>query len=155
EDRVDRAGLEPSSLPPRSPFVLRRGEGKVLFFDVETRRSAADVGGWERIRDMGLALAVVLDVGRDRFSTYFEKDVERLVLELVMADSVIGYNSDRFDLAVLSGYGDWNLSRIRSVDMLRYIKERLGFRLKLGELAEVNLGVGKSADGLQSLEWFK
>ena len=138
-----------------TPFNLRSGEGRVLVFDVETCRSAEDVGGWDHIRDMGLALAVVYDVGRNEASTYFEEDVERLVLDLVMADCVIGYNSERFDLEVLAGYGSWDLTRIRSLDMLKYIKDRIGFRLKLGDLAEVNLNAGKSADGLQSLQWYK
>ncbi len=162
-------GAEPPAAPPapparlvsvprplvETPFPLRAGEGRVLVFDVETKRSAEEVGGWDRIRDMGLALAVVYDVGRNLATTYFEEDVERLVLDLVMADCVIGYNSERFDLTVLSGYGSWDLSRVRSLDMLKHIKDRLGFRLKLGDLAEVNLNAGKSADGLQSLQWYK
>jgi DEAD/DEAH box helicase domain-containing protein len=137
------------------PFPLREDEGRVLVLDVETRRSAEEVGGWGHIPAMGLALAVVYDVRRNEATTYFEENVERLVLELVMADMVIGYNSERFDLPVLSAYGSWNLSRIRSFDMLAYIRSKLGFRLKLGDLAEANLGIGKSADGLQSLKWFK
>lgn len=136
-------------------FSARPEEGRVLFFDVETRRSAEDVGGWNRIRDMGLALAVVLDVTKNRYTTYFESDVERLVLDLVMADQVIGYNTERFDLVVLSAYGSWDMSRIRSFDMLKYIRNRFGLRLRLGDLASSNLGAGKSADGLQSLAWFK
>jgi DEAD/DEAH box helicase domain-containing protein len=39
--------------------------------------------------------------------------------------------------------------------MMRDLKRRLGFRPKLGDLAQVNLNAGKSADGLQSLEWYK
>ena len=140
---------------PHAPFGLRPGEGRMLFFDVETQRSAEEVGGWGKIRDMGLALAVVYDAQKNLYTTFFEKDVEKLVLELVMADCVVGYNSERFDLEVLSAYGSWDLGRIRSFDMLKYIRGRLGFRLKLGDLAEANLGVGKSADGLQSLVWFK
>ena len=31
----------------------------------------------------------------------------------------------------------------------------LGFRLSLAHLSEVNLGEGKSGDGLQSLAWWK
>ena len=152
---VDLEGRLVSVPAPGSPFVLRPGEGRVVIVDVETQRSAEEVGGWSRIRDMGLALAVVLDVATHQYTTYLERDVERLVLELVMADLVVGYNTERFDFAVLSGYGDWNFERIRSFDMLRHIKTRLGFRLKLGDLAAANLGAGKSADGLQSLAWFK
>jgi DEAD/DEAH box helicase domain-containing protein len=136
-------------------FRLRPDEGRVVFFDVETQRSAAEVGGWRNIRDMRLALAVVYDVRRNTSRTYFERDVDRLLLDLVMADCVIGYNSERFDLTVLSAYGDWDLGRIRSFDMLRDIRRRFGMRLKLGDLAEANLAEGKSADGLQSLAWFR
>ena len=39
--------------------------------------------------------------------------------------------------------------------MLADIYRKLGFRLKLGDLAATTLGVGKSADGLQSLKWWK
>jgi len=144
-----------------SPFVvpggfrLRPGEGRVVVFDIETQRSAAEVGGWRRIRDMRLALAVVYDVRRNASRTYFERDIDRLLLDLVMADRVIGYNSERFDLTVLSAYGDWDLGRIRSFDMLRELRRRFGLRLKLADLASANLGETKSADGLQSLAWYR
>jgi len=39
--------------------------------------------------------------------------------------------------------------------MLRDIHQALGFRLPLQALAEATLGVGKSADGLQSVRWFR
>jgi DEAD/DEAH box helicase domain-containing protein len=35
------------------------------------------------------------------------------------------------------------------------ITERLGYRLSLDRLAEHTLGMKKSADGLQALQWFK
>jgi DEAD/DEAH box helicase domain-containing protein len=131
------------------------GEERVLVFDLETQRSADEVGGWSHIDRMGLALAVVYDMARAEYATYFEKDVDRLLLDLVMADLVVGFNVDRFDLRVLSAYTDWDLGRIRTCDMLARIHRRLGFRLSLQHLAEVNLGESKSADGLQSLQWWK
>jgi DEAD/DEAH box helicase domain-containing protein len=74
---------------------------------------------------------------------------------MVMADRVVGFNIDRFDLRVLSAYTEWDLGRIRTLDMLAEIHRRLGFRLSLAHLAEVNLGESKSGDGLQSLAWWK
>ena len=41
------------------------------------------------------------------------------------------------------------------LDMLGLIRGRLGFRVGLGHIAEANLGAGKTADGLQSLRWFR
>jgi DEAD/DEAH box helicase domain-containing protein len=123
--------------------------------DLETQRSAEEVGGWRNASRMGLALAVVYDVDRDRYRAYRESEVDRLLLDLAMADCVVGFNIDRFDLVVLSGYTEWDLGRIRTLDLLSEIHRRLGFRLSLGHLAEANLGESKTADGLQSLAWWK
>jgi DEAD/DEAH box helicase domain-containing protein len=131
------------------------GREQTLFFDLETQRSAEEVGGWQNIGAMKLALAVTYNDVTSQFRTYHEKDVERLLLDLAMADRVIGYNIDRFDLQVLKSYTDWNLDRIRTFDMLADIYRKLGFRLKLTDLAQATLGIGKSADGLQSLQWWK
>ena len=129
--------------------------GTVLIFDLETQRSAEEVGGWQHADRMGLALAVVYDVGRNVFRTYYEADVDRLLLDLALADRVVGFNIDRFDLAVLSGYTDRNLRKIATLDLLGEIRRRVGFRVSLNHLAEVNLGEAKAGDGLQSLRWWK
>ncbi len=102
-----------------------------------------------------MAVGVVFDEGQGKYRAYREDDVERLLLDLVTADRVVGFNIDRFDLQVLSGYGSWDLGKIRTFDMLAYIYAKLGFRLKLDALAEATLGEKKTADGLQALAWFK
>ena len=145
-----------------SPAPKRRGGDtgaarrvRSLYFDLETQKSAEEVGGWSRIADMKLALAVTYDDLIGQFRTYHEKDVSELLLDLLTADRVIGYNIDRFDLEVLRGYTDRDLSRIRTLDMLADIYRRLGFRVRLADVCEATLGTGKSADGLQSLQWWK
>jgi DEAD/DEAH box helicase domain-containing protein len=139
--------------PPDAPAPA--GAGHVLVFDLETQRSAEDVGGWGFVSRMGLALAVVYDVARESYRTYYESDVDRLLLDLALADRVVGFNIDRFDLAVLSGYTDRDLARIRTLDLLVEIHKIVGFRVSLNHLAEVNLGESKAGDGLQSLRWWK
>jgi DEAD/DEAH box helicase domain-containing protein len=129
--------------------------GRILVFDLETQRSAGEVGGWDKIREMGLGLAVTLDLKEERFGVYFEQDARRLVLELQSADLVVGFNLKRFDYEVLSAYTDQDLSRLATLDILEHLKERLGFRIKLDSLAEATLNERKSADGLQSLQWWK
>jgi DEAD/DEAH box helicase domain-containing protein len=98
---------------------------------------------------------VVYDVAERAYRTYRESEVDRLLLDLVLADRVVGFNVARFDLRVLSGYTPWDLRRIRFFDLLAEIRGLLGFRLSLAHLAEANLGEGKSADGLTSLRWWK
>ena len=146
------SSAEPAPSPAAAPAP---DGGPVVVFDLETQRSAEDVGGWDRASAMGLALAVVLDVTTGSYRTYYEADVDRLLLDLALAGRVVGFNIDRFDLAVLSGYTDRDLGRIRTLDLLAAIHGRVGFRVSLNHLAEVNLGESKAGDGLQSLRWWK
>jgi DEAD/DEAH box helicase domain-containing protein len=139
----------PAEAPRRAPT------GRVLIFDLETQRSAAEVGGWDRADRMGLALGVVYDVERRCYRTYYEADVDRLLVDLLTADRVVGFNIDRFDLPVLGGLSDADLTRIATLDMLTEVKRVLGYRLSLAHLCEVNLGESKSGDGMQSLVWWK
>lgn len=140
---------------PLPGALLRAGEERLLFFDLETLRSADDVGGWGKIKEMGLALGVTLDAATGAFRTYREAEVGALVDDLAAADRVVGFNLDRFDLTVLTGYVPDAAQRIKTIDLLTLVYQRLGFRLSLGHIAEETLGAKKSGDGLQSLQWVK
>jgi hypothetical protein len=123
-------------------------------FDLETQRSAAEVGGWHNVHLMRLALAVTWDSVERRFETFREADVERLLAKLAAADLVVGFNAHRFDYRVLRAYTGRDLAALPTFDLLDAIHGRLGFRLGLGHLGEETLGVPKAADGLQALRWW-
>ncbi len=144
---------EPREAPPVSR--LEAGTDKILVMDLETQRSAEEVGGWGNSHKMLVALAVVFDYAANAYRTYYEADIDRLLLDMFTAQKVIGFNIDRFDMKVLSGYTDGDLSRIRTFDLLTEIQARLGYRLSLQRLSEANLGEGKAGSGLQSLQWWK
>ena len=144
----------PAGLPLPAD-LLKADEGRWIFFDLETLRGADEVGGWDRIRDMGLALAVTLDAATGLFSTWFERDADALADRLLGADRVVGFNLDRFDLTVLEAYAGPRIRQVRSLDLLTLIYRRLGFRVGLGHLAQETLGAPKLADGLQSLAWVR
>ncbi len=144
----------PDGLPLPSD-LLRPEDGRWLFFDLETLRGADEVGGWDRIRDMGLALAVTLDTTTGLFTTWFEHDAGALADLLLAADRVVGFNLDRFDLTVLEAYAGPRIRQVRSLDLLTLLHQRLGFRVSLGHLAQETLGAPKLADGLQSLAWVR
>ena len=128
---------------------------RVLFFDLETQKSAEEVGGWGNIHKMGLAVVVVWDSLDREFFTYEEKDARQLVDKLRTADLVVGFNVIGFDYTVLQPYSDFDLQEINTFDMLVDVKKRLGFRLSLNHLAQHTLNAKKSADGLISLQWYK
>ncbi|MBP9146111.1 MAG: DEAD/DEAH box helicase [Thermoanaerobaculia bacterium] len=130
--------------------------GKTVLFDIETLRSATDVGGWNKAHKMGIALAVVCHLEEGRFETFLEPRAGELAATLKSAGLVIGFNSRRFDYAVLSGYTGEDYARtLPTLDLLDSMVERLGRRVSLDHLTKETLGAGKTADGLQSLQWVK
>jgi len=127
----------------------------LLVFDLETRRTADEVGGWGHIRDMGLAVAVTYSPDLDEYRVYEEADAGRLIADLRAAGLVVGYNLYRFDYEVLRAYTDDPLLDLPTVDMLVDLKRVLGWRPKLDDLAAATLGERKSGDGLAAVRWFR
>lgn len=123
-------------------------------FDVETRRSAQEVGGWHRADRMGISVAVLYDGREDRFFSFAEHETDRLLDHLFSLELVIGFNNKRFDNQVLSAYTSTRLTRLPSLDILEEITAQLGYRLSLDRLAEYTLGVKKTGNGLLALQWF-
>lgn len=156
EDAPARAG----SARPRwlSPEQVRRHRElpRTVLFDVETLRSAAEVGGFGNCHRMGVAIAVACFLEEGSFAAYGERQVHELAAALRQATLVVGFNVKRFDFGVLAGYtGEDYCRTLPTLDLLEDVHLRLGFRVAMGRLALDTLGLGKSADGLQSLEWVK
>jgi len=133
----------------------REPESRIQYFDLETQKSADDVGGWGNIHKMKLAVGVVWDSIDQDYFVYEEKDAKILVEKLRTADLVIGFNVIGFDYTVLQPYSDFDLQEINTFDMLVDVKKLLNFRLSLNHLAQHTLNAKKSADGLISLQWYK
>ncbi|RIL07912.1 MAG: DEAD/DEAH box helicase [Proteobacteria bacterium] len=152
--QLARAEASPPAAAAAEPAPAAR-PARLVFVDVETQRSAEEVGGWHNAQLMRVALAVTWDAADGRFESWREREVQGLLARLAEADLVVGFNVRRFDYEVLRGYTDRDLARLPTFDVLDAIRDRIGFRLPLGHLAEENLGVPKGADGLQSLAWWK
>lgn len=123
--------------------------------DIETRRSAQEVGGWHRADRMGVSCAVLYDSETNESAVYYQEDIERLEHHLRQLDLVVGFNSQRFDYKVLSGLSVFDFDSLPTLDLLQRIHRRLGYRISLDNLALATLGTPKSAHGLMALEWWK
>ena len=145
---------EPADQEP-AKTTKRETESRIQYFDLETQKSADDVGGWGNIHKMKLAVGVVWDSIAQDYFVYEEKDSKILVEKLRTADLVIGFNVIGFDYTVLQPYSDFDLQEINTFDMLVDVKKLLNFRLSLNHLAQHTLNAKKSADGLISLQWYK
>ncbi len=127
----------------------------LVFFDLETQKLFQEVGG----RFPGkllLACGVTYSTDRNDFAVYWERDVQALIDELKSADKVIGFNVREFDYRVLQAYAPAvNFASLRTLDLLLDLRRTLHFGLSLDSLARACLGAAKSADGIQSVEWFR
>ena len=135
--------------------VLEPEEPRVVVFDLETQRSAAEVGGWDKAHLMRMSCGIVWDSREDHFFTYFENQVEGLIEHLKRSDLVVGFNVIGFDYSVLRGYTDFDFRALNTLDMLREVKSHLNYRVSLNALASATLNAPKSANGLQALQWWK
>jgi len=154
-------GYEPARIVPQEPAKkpeapnILRPDPHFGVLDLETRRSAQEVGGWGNASRMGISCVVVYDSKGDCFEEYLGDDIPRLTDHLKSLDLVVGFNVSRFDYSVLKGNSSFDFHSLPTLDMLTEIHTRLGYRLSLDHLGENTLGIRKSADGLMALAWWK
>jgi DEAD/DEAH box helicase domain-containing protein len=154
---ASRATDSRKSLFPGPPAGFMRGQTvkNIVYFDLETQKSADEVGGWGNIIRMGLSVAVTYSTARGEYTIYGEKQVDDLLRELQRADLVVGFNNLRFDYEVLHGYTSMDLTQLPTLDMLVELTNTLNHRLSLDSIATATFGVEKTAEGLQAIRWYK
>ena len=143
---------------PHKDAAEKKGKTKgprILYFDLETQKTAQDVGGWRNSHLMRISVAVLFDNLENRFLNFEEDRIDDLVNHLTKGDLIVGFNISGFDYKVLGAYTEQDLKALPTFDILADIHERLGFRLGLDHLATETLGKGKTAHGLQAVEWFR
>ncbi len=127
---------------------------KEVVFDIETQNSFEEAGSAGH-RGLKVSVVGVYEYEHDRYSTFTEEELPKMWSIFEHADRVIGYNSKAFDIPVLNNYYRGDLSKLPQLDLLEIVRQRLGFRLKLDDLAKGTLGTAKSGHGLQAVEWYK
>lgn len=146
---------QPFAAPEREETALRPKAPRIVFLDLETQKSAQEVGGWRNTHLMRVSVVVLFDSLEKRFLFFRESEINGLLAHLEKADLVVGFNIKRFDYTVLAAYTGKNLQALPTFDILEDIHRRLGFRLGLDHLVSETLNRQKSGDGLQALDWFK
>jgi hypothetical protein len=135
--------------------VLSVSLKNIVYFDLETQKSAQEVGGWNNIRDMRMSVGVTYSTSRGGYQIYDESQVTALVNELMRADLVVGFNNLRFDYEVLHGYTPLDLRQVPTLDILLELQKKINHRLSLDVVANTTLGVEKTAEGMQAIHWFR
>lgn len=128
----------------------------IVYFDLETQRTANDVGGWDRKDRMGMSIGVTFSSVSQEYRIYSEDKVQGLIDQLRKADLVVGYNLINFDYQVLMAYTVLDLeAQIPTLDLMVDVEKAIGHRLSLDAVATGTLGVGKTAEGLDAIKWWR
>lgn len=125
-----------------------------VVLDIETQNTFQDVGAYNPSL-LQISLIGCYFYETDTFESFMEEDLPKLWPRLERADRVIGYNLFGFDYPCMQSYYTGDFKRIPTVDVMVEIEKRIGFRVKLDDVAHATLGVGKSGHGLMAVEFWK
>ena len=127
---------------------------RIVTFDIETANWMSDIGT-SQPADLTIALVCIHDSETGAYKSFLELELPQLWKILERTDLLVGYNSDRFDIPLLNKYYHGDLTRIRSLDIMKEIQDVVGRRLRLDAIADGTLGKKKSGDGAQSIKWWR
>lgn len=140
-------------MPGDNHVVKRAKTGPVVYLDVETRRTAEDVGGWEKLSKRGVSVAVAL--ADNQLRIFRQTNLKQLSDLLNSASLVVGYNIDNFDFKLLEAHRGVNLKAVRSLDLMWEIANVTGYRIGLSNLASATLGRAPLTQGLDLVTFWK
>jgi len=125
-----------------------------IVFDIETSNEFREVGSREPSA-LDISIMAIHDSLTDDFYSFTVDELPSLWPILEKADMLIGFNSDHFDIPLLNKYYPGDLNKIKSLDILKEIKNSLGRLIPLDNIAQTTLGVGKSSNGLEAIKWWR
>ncbi len=125
-----------------------------ITLDIETKNFFSDVGSNDPT-DLDIAVVCLHDSFDDQYKSFLEQDFSKLWGILEQADVLVTWNGDHFDIPLLGKYYSGDLTKIKSVDLMKEAQKVLGRRLKLDGVCGATLGVNKSGDGIESVEWWR
>jgi len=133
---------------------------RVITLDLETQNFFQDTGSNDPVSlDISVVCIHDSDLGPAEDPTAYKSftvnDMRGLWPILEAADAIVTWNGDHFDIPLLNKYYTGDLSKIRSIDLMREVQGVIGRRLKLDSVASATLGAGKSGNGIEAVEWWR
>ena len=125
-----------------------------IVFDIETVNFFDTVASNDPAA-LDMSCVCIYDSETEKYSSFTVDQLKDLWPILEKADILIGFNSYHFDIPILNKYYSADLTKIKSLDLLKEIKKSLGRRIKLDTIAEATLGRNKTGHGSDALVWWK
>jgi DEAD/DEAH box helicase domain-containing protein len=125
-----------------------------IVLDIETRNTFQEIGRAEPAL-LDISVVCIHDSETDSYSSYLQEDLGKLWPIIEKADVLITFNGDHFDIPLLDKYYPGDLTRIKSLDLLKEVRKSLGHRIGLGLIAQGTLNKPKGGHGLDAIEWWR
>ncbi len=127
---------------------------RLITFDIETKNFFQDVGSNDP-KALDISVLCIHDSLDNSYKSFQEKDFPLLWPIIEKTDALITWNGDHFDIPILNKYYSGDLTKIKSIDLMKEMKDVLGKRLKLDTVAEATLGKKKSGNGMEAVYWWR
>ncbi|MEK7669054.1 MAG: ribonuclease H-like domain-containing protein [Patescibacteria group bacterium] len=127
---------------------------KKIVFDIETSNIFQEVGS-NNPADLSISVVGIYEYENDKYNTFLVEEFSNLWPIIENADMLITFNGDHFDIPLLNKYYSGDLSKIKSLDILKEMQKVAGRRMKLDQIAEGSLGVNKTGHGLDAIKWWR
>lgn len=123
-----------------------------IVLDVETKHTFRE---FSDARDLGISVAVAYDYATEQVHAFFEQEITKLFPLMEHASYLIGYNITSFDMQVIQGYYPGDVTKLQTFDILDDIKEKIGRRIGLNDVAYATFNEKKSGHGLMAIDFYK
>jgi uncharacterized protein YprB with RNaseH-like and TPR domain len=112
-----------------------------IVFDIETRNVFSDVGS-NNPADLDISLIGLYDYESSKYLSFVQEEFHLLWPIIEKSDLLITFNGDHFDIPLLNKYYSGDLTKFKSLDLLKEIRQNYGRRMKLDQIAEGSLRTG-------------
>jgi DEAD/DEAH box helicase domain-containing protein len=129
-----------------------------VIFDCETKKLFSDISSTDP-GDLGVSIVslyirTVDETQREisgKLLSFWDTELPNMWEHFRKAKRIIGFNSIKFDVPVLSPYAPKDFKTFPHLDIMKAVRDTLGFSLSLDHLAKQTLGKGKSDVGTNAV----
>lgn len=123
-----------------------------VVLDLETKHTFRE---FDEPGKLGITVLAVYDYATEKGQVYTEKELPALYPILEKASYIVGYNIRSFDMPVLQAYYHGSIASFTLFDILEDIREKIGRRISLNDVASATLNEKKSGHGLMAIDFYK
>lgn len=133
-----------------------------VIFDVETQKLFYEIGGNDPA-NLGISIVSLyvrtVDVNQRELNgtmySFWEHELPDMWKHFSGAIRIIGFNTIKFDIPALKTYAPTGFERLPHYDIMKAVRDTLGFSLSLDHLATQTLQKHKTDVGTRAVEYWK